>query len=254
MSHQPSSIFTIPLFPLHSTLFPLSPLQLHIFEERYKTMIAECIANDQPFGVVLIRQGRDSGGGAVPYEIGCTARILAVDPLEEGRMNLLAIGENRFRLLDYIEGEKPYLIGTVELMDDETLPSERVQKPVIEVTHLTQRYLQLLSECAGLEIPELELPAEASSLGFYVASIAQMPAMQKQTLLATTDPLYRLEVERTFLLQQIEELESLQQSSESASDQNTVAGEGETQVKVLYAESLNLQSEFWQKHGRQSRN
>ena len=139
-------------------------------------------------------------------------------------------------------------------MDDETLPSERVQKPVIEVTHLTQRYLQLLSECAGLEIPELELPAEASSLGFYVASIAQMPAMQKQTLLATTDPLYRLEVERTFLLQQIEELESLQQSSESASDQNTVAGEGETQVKVLYAESLNLQSEFWQKHGRQSRN
>ena len=267
MSDSNSTIFTIPLFPLHTVLFPLSPLQLHIFEERYKIMIKDCIENDQPFGVVLIKQGRDTGGGAVPFEVGCTARIVDSQMLEEGKIALFAVGENRFRLLDYVEGEDSYLIGTVEYLDEETLPSEKVEKTMVEAAKLTYRYLELLSECAGLRIPEIELPSDASSLGFYIAAISQMPAMQKQNLLNTTNPQRRLEDERLFLLKQIEELEEICSTMEKVDDDELDASfdddaeneadesnQEQSQPRVLFAESLNLRNEFWRVHKDQAKN
>ena len=260
MSYTNSTILTIPLFPLHTVLFPLSPLQLHIFEERYKTMISECLENERPFGVVLIQKGRDIGGAAVPFEIGCTARIIDVQKLEEGRMNLLAVGENRFRLLDYMVGEDAYMIGTVEFLEEETIPSEQVEKPVTTTAILTYRYLELLSECAGLQIPNIELPSDASSLGFYIAAIAQMPANEKQNLLTTTNPLHRLEVEQVFLEKQIKELEEIKVTMESVGEDNSALsneeddGEVEYAPRVLYAETLNLQSEFWKRHSEQTKN
>jgi Lon protease-like protein len=92
-------MFELPLFPLNTVLFPGMPLPLRIFEERYKLMIRFCIENNQPFGVVLIRQGLEALGRlAEPYEIGCTARIIEVEPLAKGQMNISTLGEKRFRI------------------------------------------------------------------------------------------------------------------------------------------------------------
>jgi Lon protease-like protein len=63
------------LFPLQTVLFPGMRMPLHIFEERYKLMIRECIEQDAPFGVLLIRDGAEVGAGAVPHNVGTTARI-----------------------------------------------------------------------------------------------------------------------------------------------------------------------------------
>jgi uncharacterized protein len=93
--------FDLPLFPLNTVLFPGMPLTLHIFEERYKLMIERCLEHRQPFGVVLIRYGKEALGSlADPHRIGCTARILDVQPLSEGRMNISALGQKRFRILE----------------------------------------------------------------------------------------------------------------------------------------------------------
>ena len=88
-------MLNLPLFPLNTVLFPEMPLPLHIFEVRYKQMIAKCLAGDRTFGVVLIKHGSEALGPlAEPYSIGCTARIIESQSLGEGRMEITTVGED----------------------------------------------------------------------------------------------------------------------------------------------------------------
>ena len=113
-------MFDLALFPLNTVLFPGMPLQLHIFEPRYQTMIRHCLDHQQPFGVVLIHQGLEAYGPlAKPVQMGCAARIINTTPLEDGRMNLTAVGDERFRILK-LNYDLPYLVGEVE-----SVPLER---------------------------------------------------------------------------------------------------------------------------------
>ncbi len=205
---SPLEIHTLPLFPLHCVLFPQFPLKLHVFEERYRAMITRCIEDNAPFGVVLIREGEEVGAPAVPYEVGCLARILAVKRLEDGRMFLLAAGESRFRLLDYMEADLPYLIGRIQLVED--VPTESLTLPACaqETAALFQRYLVLLADRARLALPAVELPEDPQLLGFCIASVAQFPLPDKQLLLEMTDTQERLETEIAFLRALVAELEA----------------------------------------------
>src|SRR5579871_4178036 len=110
-AETPHSIYTLPLFPLNFVLFPEFTVQLHVFEERYKAMISSCIERNAPFGVILIREGEEVGAPAIPHDVGCTARILAVKREDDGRMHLLAIGGERFRLLEAMLTDQSYLIA-----------------------------------------------------------------------------------------------------------------------------------------------
>ena len=80
----------LPLFPLNSVLYPGTLLPLHIFEERYRSMISRCVEEKVPFGVVLVRSGEEVGGPAEPYDVGTTARVARLQRLPDGRMNLVA--------------------------------------------------------------------------------------------------------------------------------------------------------------------
>src|SRR5438045_9705996 len=111
------------LFPLNTVLFPGMPLPLHIFEERYKLMIGRCIEEERPFGVVLIQSGPEVGGPAVPHLVGTTAHIAAVKHADDGRMNLIAIGQERFQILEVVR-QAPYLIAPARaLADKEPAPA-----------------------------------------------------------------------------------------------------------------------------------
>src|SRR5437588_780370 len=78
----------LPLFPLNAVLFPHMPLPLHVFEPRYRQMIADCLEEGHSFGVVAIREGSETGP-TTPYDVGTLAKIVHIDRLEDGRMNLL---------------------------------------------------------------------------------------------------------------------------------------------------------------------
>src|SRR5579859_3037980 len=112
----------MPLFPLEQVvLFPGMSLPLRIFEERYKVMIGACQVTDQVFGVVLIHSGREVGEPAEPEPVGCTARMVRVDRIPDGRMHILTIGEQRFRLLGHARAmAEGYLVGDVQLLSDES--------------------------------------------------------------------------------------------------------------------------------------
>src|SRR3990172_4652529 len=100
-------------------------MPLHIFEERYKLMIGRCIERRSPFGVVLIRSGEEVGGPAEPHDVGTTARIAQVQRLPDGRLNLVAFGGRRFRILA-LDTSQPYLQGDVEFLDSEDVAAAEV--------------------------------------------------------------------------------------------------------------------------------
>src|SRR5919206_5035298 len=104
----------LPLFPLHVVLFPGMRLPLHIFEDRYKLMIGTCMVTDETFGVALIRSGQEVGGPAEVFRVGTTARIASMERLPQGRMNLVVVGGERFRIVERLQTQ-PYLLGSVEL-------------------------------------------------------------------------------------------------------------------------------------------
>lgn len=101
----------LPLFPLEVVLFPGTPLPLHIFEPRYRTMLADCLAADERFG--LLPPARD-GSPPLSGTVGCIARIRASHELPDGRSNIVVVGERRFLLRQALTADSPYLIGLVD--------------------------------------------------------------------------------------------------------------------------------------------
>src|SRR5262249_35587603 len=108
----------IPLFPLPNlVLFPHIVVPLHIFEERYKLMINGCIDRTEAFGLVLLRGGAEEESEETIHRVGVTARVVEVERLDEGRMNILCEGESRFRIHRFIQ-QKPFWKGAVDLFED----------------------------------------------------------------------------------------------------------------------------------------
>ncbi|MCI0395420.1 MAG: LON peptidase substrate-binding domain-containing protein [Chloroflexi bacterium] len=195
--------FELPLFPLHTVLFPGMPLALHIFEERYKLMIGQCIEERQPFGVVLVKQGLEALGPlAKPHPVGCTAQITQVQPLEEGQMNIGAVGRERFRILS-LDYSQPYLIGQVEAFALAAAEPRAMVEASRRLRPWVQQYMELLSQLEGVELDPEQVPREPVTLAYLAAMLLQVPAEQKQELLAIeqatrlmseTRTLYRREV------------------------------------------------------------
>ena len=170
----------IPLFPLDVVLLPGTPLPLHIFEPRYKEMIAECLAQNRTFGVVrAIEQGL--------AEVGCTAEIVTVvKEYPDGRLDLVTEGRKRFELLAVNE-ERSFLRAEVLMIDDElgTPPQED-----------TARAIQLHSELLALAGAQQDLAAvDPSLLSFHLAGSLPLDLDFKQKLLSL-----RAESERLTLL------------------------------------------------------
>lgn len=177
-------MYELPLFPLNTVLFPGMPLPLHIFEERYKQMVADCLRDGRPFGVVLIAEGAAEGGPpAQPFPIGCTAEIAQVQPLDDGRMIIMTVGRERFRIVR-LRHDRPYLVGMVEpapLLDED---EARVEAGAARLEPLVTEYLDKLAEMGSIDaVPEAP-PEDPASLAYLGAALIQLPAEQKQSLLA----------------------------------------------------------------------
>ncbi len=182
----------LPLFPLGSVLFPGVPIQLHIFEERYKSMMQFCLDQDQEFGVVLIEEGREALGPiARTHSHGTSAQILKVQSLPEGRMNLVAIGTRRFEILSLDREGAPYLQGEVRFIDGEDNESSDAENRQAQgILPLIQEYVELLSrqsEAGDSEASETldysRLPRDARALSYAASYLLHVPQHQKQQLL-----------------------------------------------------------------------
>lgn len=179
--------YELPLLPLNTVLFPGMPLTLHIFEERYKTMINQCLGENAPFGVVLIRDGLEALGPlAEPHSIGCSAEIAQVQPLLGGRMNLLVVGRQRFRITSlHPQQGAAFLTAQVENYPLQCLPGPDATRASQQLRPWVEEYLSLLSAVDDdVEFDVDQLPDEPQILAFLAATILQIPNAQKQELLS----------------------------------------------------------------------
>lgn len=177
-------MYELPLFPLNTVLFPGTPLQLHIFEERYKMMIGKCLEDHSPFGVVLISQGMEAGGPlAEPQTIGCAAQIIHAQRLNEGRMNIVALGQGRFRLRHIDRETNPYLVGRVEDLALRNPQPEITDRLAGELRPKVVRFIQALVTAGNGEFDVQQVPQDSISLAYMAAAILQIPATPKQRLL-----------------------------------------------------------------------
>jgi Lon protease-like protein len=172
----------LPLFPLNTVLFPGMVLPLHIFEDRYKLMIDRCLEEERPFGVLLIREGKEAGGVATPYEVGTTSVIAGVNRLADGRMDIVTIGHERFRL-QAVRYDQPYLVGDAEPWPLTGETAEQVQDLVPPMRALFRQYLSMLAQAQGHKIEIEEVPVDPRALALLVAVTLQLPMPQKQHLL-----------------------------------------------------------------------
>lgn len=183
---------TLPLFPLNTVLFPRTPLPLRIFEDRYKVMIRRCLESGQEFGVLLIRDGEETGPPAVPVGVGTLARIRMVEEIGGGRLNLLTEGADRFRLLDYATGIEPYLVGMTEPLIDDPIDAESIREAADDIRTLFRDYFSILVAAAGQDLPDYELPENPVDLSFVIAAMLRLGNRERQALLETTDTQMRL--------------------------------------------------------------
>jgi Lon protease-like protein len=210
----------LPRFPLHVVAFPHLPLPLHIFEDRYRAMTRDILADgsrfDGRFAVAMIREGREVGGSAATHDVGTICEVRSAEELPDGRWVLLAVGARRARL-GRVVGDGPY-----ELVDAEPL-DERVGEGAMALIPAVQRALDAymatvkrfvaLAASVGQESKEItdvaasldevlkpiHLPDDPLAASYAVGGVLQIELERKQQLLELPDAATRLRAELRLL-------------------------------------------------------
>lgn len=179
---------TIPIFPLHSVLFPGGPLALRIFEARYLDMVSRCLRDESGFGVVLIREGKEVGEAADVFDIGTLGQISYWEQRKDGLLGITVTGEQRFRILQSEVQDNQLRIAEVEL-----LPNTGFMPLPDEYHHMVTLLNKILDE---LGHPYITLTRQYDDAGWVGARLAELLPLElehKQRLLQMDDPLQRLE-------------------------------------------------------------
>jgi uncharacterized protein len=203
---------TIPLFPLGTVHFPGLVLPLHIFEERYRQLVRDLLDGPEPrrFGVIAIRKGRETGVDGIDalHEIGCTTRLRRVEPRQDGRFNLVTVGDQRFRLIE-LDHSRPYLQGRVEPLAEDIGDEAAAGLAARALQQEFRSYLEALAERGSSQVTTPQLPTEPATLSYLVAASVIVDLPDKQALLAEPDALRRLSAERALLSREIRMLRTL---------------------------------------------
>ena len=173
----------LPLFPLNTVLMPGMVLPLHIFEPRYQAMMRHVLAGDRTFGILLIRQGSDTDPIAPTYEVGTTAEVMSIVPLEDGHMNVSATGRQRFRVTRLYH-DQPYLSGDVEYLSDDYTPSEGLLELQADVERLSLEYVTTILTLRHEHKAHVNLPRDPVTLSYKIAGllVAVQPYEAQQLL------------------------------------------------------------------------
>jgi Lon protease-like protein len=199
---------SLPLFPLGLVLLPGELVPLHIFEERYKLMIGECLEQESEFGIIWLS---DDG----LKEVGCAARITRVlERFDDGRLNILVEGTEPFRLTRRIE-DLPYPAGDVEPLPDD----RETDEDALERTR--SRYADLVEEVTDTR-PEPEVLAQLDAYG--MAATLEVAPAAKQALLELRSESGRLEQLEALFAEALQRIKMAERAAERASGNGHLRG------------------------------
>ncbi len=157
----------IPLFPLHTVLCPGIVLPLHIFEDRYRALTRHCLDTGAPFGVVLIRDGREVGTdrSLALAGVGALVEIREAGRYPDGRYDLLAAATGRFAIDTVDQAREPYLVADVTPLEDEVGDEARAERLAASAIRRFVRYLELMRARDGETVEALDIRVEVESVG-----------------------------------------------------------------------------------------
>ncbi len=204
----PEGEFLLPLFPLPNLVFfPRTRMSLHIFEPRYRQLIADAVEGDQRFGIVLLRPGWQSNYYGAPdiHPCGTLSVIEQAMPLDDGRFNILVHGEVRFRVMEEVS-RLPYRTARVIALPEREQTPDRAYAQRQWLAELSQQYLHFLPD--QMAVPEIETASLESLTNALIMSL-NLDMEEKQRLLEQDDLLERAEAVGTELQGRIESLRFL---------------------------------------------
>lgn len=211
----------LPLFPLNLVLFPGQQLPLHIFEPRYREMIGYCLEKDSPFGIVLLREGKDVGPlSSEPHVIGTAARIVEAKRMPDGRMYIMVTGTKRFQVKAF-DQSRSYLSGEVVHFPVVNGSTQRAVKMAQLVRPRVLEYVEALSAATNSKLPLNRLPEDPTSLAFLIAMALQVSNDEKQKLLALPGIPEILTHENYLLWREVSLLQHMVQSQEQVMAQTS---------------------------------
>ena len=182
----------LPMFPLGSVLVPGAVLPLHVFEPRYRQLVADCLTGEPEFGVTLIDRGSEVGGGDQRSMIGTVARIVQVAELPDDRFAVVAVGARRIRVNAWLPDD-PYPLADVDDWPDEPADGAELEPIVREVERDVRRLLALAIELGDTSADAApEIATDALLASYHLIAMAPLGPMDRQRLLAAPGPRERL--------------------------------------------------------------
>jgi Lon protease-like protein len=197
----------LPLFPLRLVLFPGVHLPLHIFEPRYRRMLADCLAGDRQFGM-LYRPDDTAERQIPPGQIGCIARVERSEMLPDGRSNILVAGAGRFALEGFEDTGTPYHVGRVTEVGDVPEAAASLAPLAATVRALFVRVGTAARSLADDSDALPDLPDDPGMLAFAIAAVIDMDGNARQRLLASRSASARLREIEMLMAPAVETLES----------------------------------------------
>jgi hypothetical protein len=204
---MPSVIADLPLFPLHTVLFPGGLLPLKIFEARYLDMARDCLREQRPFGVCLLKSGdevAEPGRPVVPEAVGCLAEIIGCDVQQFGVLLIRARGTTRFRLLSHRTEPNGLLCGMAEPIDPDLAPEGLAHLArLASCADVLERIIATLSERDPGNLPFLEpfLLSDPEWVSNRLAEILPIPMRARQKLMELEDAVARLDIVHHYMQQ-----------------------------------------------------
>jgi Lon protease-like protein len=186
----------LPIFPLNTVLFPGGLLPLRVFETRYMDMTGDCMKRGTPFGVCLIREGREVGSPAVPEDVGCLAHITDWDMKELGVLQIATLGGQRMRLLERRVAPSGLIRASAEPIAPEA------ESPLPEAFAACAALLRMIvADRSDTVFAEPHRFDDAAWVGYRLSEILPVPLAAKQKLLELNDTHSRLEILMRYLEQ-----------------------------------------------------
>lgn len=202
------SVKYLPVFPLPLVLLPGEFLPLHIFEPRYREMLVDIGADNNLFGVSLFDPETEPSDRPLAGSIGCVAEVREVQALDDGRSNILTFGVIRYRIVEYVERETPYLMARVEFFEDSGDDPSELTEAAKEVFGLFERVAKAAFDLSGSrgKLPEIQM-SEPEHLSFVVTAAFNLENAVKHEFLRMTSTLKRLSRLKAILAQAAVQME-----------------------------------------------
>lgn len=190
----------LPLFPLNTVLFPGVSVPLHVFEDRYRTLVHQLLRIDDPaqrlFGSVAIREGYEVGdhGGQSLHRVGCVLQLTEVQEHPDGTFDIVAVGRGRLRL-ESLETSGEFLAGDVAMLEDPVDLGDPATTVVCERARRTfDEYRNLISGIHGEDVFDIDLPRDPAYLSWSLAGTCLLTLRDRQLLLEAEPASVRLEM------------------------------------------------------------